>query len=320
MGYTPNAISGPASSVSGNLPSFNNTTGNSVADSGVAVADVVVSSDIGTAAAADIGVTAGDVVQVDQAITATTRATTTTLGTSLNHTLSDTSADIDTFNGVAGVTYSCRALGAGTIVAGAGLIITQTGATITTAAGDTFDVEMITGTTCRIKNYQRASGGALVSTGTVTTIMTPQATTSGSTKSFAIPADAVEVTLFLNGVSSNGTGNYVSRIGTGGTPTTAGYEGSAASSSTSSGITTGATVVVSPAAATVSTGAIVWRRADPTDHTWVAISVMGRTGSGGVPTVGGASVTLGDVLGYVDITTTDAWDAGEVGCQYKVQS
>jgi len=162
MAYTPNAISGPASSTSGNLPSFNNTTGNSVDDSGVAIADVVVDADLGTAAAADIGVTAGNVVQVDQAVTATTRDTTTVLGTTLNHTLSDTSDDIDTFNGVAGVTYSCRALGAGTIVAGAGLIITQTGATITTAAGDTFDVEMITSTTCRIKNYTLASGEALV--------------------------------------------------------------------------------------------------------------------------------------------------------------
>jgi hypothetical protein len=43
------------------------------------------------------------------------------------------------------------------------LIITQTGASIAaTATGDTFDVEMITSTTCRIKNYQLASGRALV--------------------------------------------------------------------------------------------------------------------------------------------------------------
>ena len=110
-----------------------------------------------------IGVTAGSVVQVDQALTATTRATTTTLGTSLNHTLSDTSTTITAFNGVAGVTYHCRTLGAGNITHHAtNLIITQTGADITTAADDTFDVEMITGTTCRIKNYQRASGEALI--------------------------------------------------------------------------------------------------------------------------------------------------------------
>lgn len=116
---------------------------------------------------ANIGVASGNIVQVNQALNATTRATTTTLGTSLNHTLSDTSANISAFNGVAGVTYHCRALGSGNLTHHAtNLIITQTGSDITTAAGDTFDVEMITGTTCRIKNYHRASGEALVATTT----------------------------------------------------------------------------------------------------------------------------------------------------------
>jgi hypothetical protein len=100
-----------------------------------------------------LGVTAGNATQVDQAVTATTRATTTTLGTSLNHELSNTAADITAFHGVAGVTNHCRATGAGKIVNSAGLIVTQGLADITTAAGDTFDVEMLTATTCRIKNY-----------------------------------------------------------------------------------------------------------------------------------------------------------------------
>ena len=111
----------------------------------------------------DIGVTAGKVVQVDQAVTAWTRAATTVLGTSLNGTLSDTSEAIAVFNGVAGVTYHCRCLGAGAITHAAGLLITQTGASIAaTAAGDTFDVEMITSTTCRIKNYLKADGTPIV--------------------------------------------------------------------------------------------------------------------------------------------------------------
>lgn len=109
--------------------------------------------------AASLGVTAGKAVQVDQTITATTRAGTTTLSTSLNHTLSDTSTTVTAFNGVAGVTYHVRALGAGNITHHAtDLIVTQGGASITTAAGDTFDIEMITGTTCRLKNLIRATG------------------------------------------------------------------------------------------------------------------------------------------------------------------
>lgn len=106
-----------------------------------------------------IGVTAGKVTQVDQAVTATTRDATTTLGTTLSHTLSDTDTDITAFNGVAGVTYRCRALGTGLITHHAtNLIVTQTGASIETAAGDTFDVYMLTATTCRILNYTRSVG------------------------------------------------------------------------------------------------------------------------------------------------------------------
>lgn len=113
--------------------------------------------------AAVLGVTAGTAVQVDQAVTATTRSATTTLGTTLNHTLSDTSTTITAFNGVAGVTYHCRALGAGAITHHAtDLIITQTGASIAaTAAGDTFDVYMITDTTSRVLNYTKADGRAI---------------------------------------------------------------------------------------------------------------------------------------------------------------
>jgi len=87
-------------------------------------------------------------------VAATTRATTTDLtGESLNGTISDTAATIGAFNGVAGFTYHRRFLGAGIITNSAGLIITQGLADITTAAGDTCDVEMITATTSRVKNY-----------------------------------------------------------------------------------------------------------------------------------------------------------------------
>ena len=117
-----------------------------------------------TGTLAALGVTAGAAVQVDQAVTAWTRSATTTLDTTLNGTLSDTSTTITAFAGVAGVTYHCRSLGAGSITHHAtNLIVTQTGASITTAAGDTWDTEMLTATTCRIKNYMLASGAALVS-------------------------------------------------------------------------------------------------------------------------------------------------------------
>jgi hypothetical protein len=100
-----------------------------------------------------LGVAAGNAVQVDQAVTAWTRAATTTLGTTLNGTLSDTGTTIGAFNGIAGLTYHCRASGAGIITHGAGLNIIQGATSITTAANDTFRVYMLTATTCILFDY-----------------------------------------------------------------------------------------------------------------------------------------------------------------------
>jgi len=91
------------------------------------------------------------------AVAATVRAATTDLtGESLEGTLSDTGVAITAFHGVAGITYKRKCLGAGDITAGAGLTILQGGATIPTAAGDTFEVYLLTATTCEVRNYQRA--------------------------------------------------------------------------------------------------------------------------------------------------------------------
>jgi hypothetical protein len=90
----------------------------------------------------------------------TATATTTALGsTTTKHLLTGTTT-ITGFTGTDGVTYSCRADAAFTLTHHAtDLIITQGAANITTVAGDTFDVQMITETTCRIVNYQYAEAG-----------------------------------------------------------------------------------------------------------------------------------------------------------------
>ena len=164
-------ISGTAASLTaGNVTTNANLTGHVTSTGNAAVLGSFTLAQLNTAVSdadvAQLGVTAGTAVQVDQAVTAWTRAATTTLGTTLNGTLSDTSTTITAFGGVAGVTYHCRCLGAGAITHHAtDLIITQTSASIAaTAAGDTFDVEMLTATTCRLKNYLKADGTALVAT------------------------------------------------------------------------------------------------------------------------------------------------------------
>jgi len=106
-----------------------------------------------------LGLTAGKAQQVDQTVAATIRAATTDFtGESIEGTLSDTGVAITAFHGVAGITYKRKCLGAGDITAGAGLTILQGGVTITTAVGDTFEVYMLTSTTCEVRNYVRATG------------------------------------------------------------------------------------------------------------------------------------------------------------------
>jgi len=104
-----------------------------------------------------LGVTAGKAQQVDQTVVATVRAATTDFtGESLEGTLSNSGVTITAFHGVAGVTYKRKCLGAGRITARIGLTIPQGRASINTAAGDTFEVYMLTSTTCEVRNYQRA--------------------------------------------------------------------------------------------------------------------------------------------------------------------
>jgi hypothetical protein len=109
--------------------------------------------------------------QVDQDVTATlgiTGVDIIILGTSLNHTLSDFGS-VGAFYGVAGVTYHIRAISTGTLITEGvfnkpgfnPLIILQSEKNVSVAVGDTFDVEMITDVTCRIKNYHRANGSTL---------------------------------------------------------------------------------------------------------------------------------------------------------------
>jgi len=105
-----------------------------------------------------LGVGANNAVGVSQATTSTATSSTVTLGTTLRHLLTGTTT-ITAFAGTTGATYKCRADGAFILTYHAtNLIITQTLANITTVAGDTFDVYMITDTTARVTNYVRSSG------------------------------------------------------------------------------------------------------------------------------------------------------------------
>jgi hypothetical protein len=108
-----------------------------------------------------IGVAAGNVQQVDQAETSVASATSITLATTLNQLLTGTTP-VDTINSVAGRTNRIRVeTGGFALNHSAGLNCLQTGATITTAAGDTFKWFALTASTGFVFDYVRASGVGL---------------------------------------------------------------------------------------------------------------------------------------------------------------
>ena len=151
--------------------------------------------ELGTAATADKGLAAGNVLQADQTEASTATATTLALGTATTRHLLTGTTTVTGFTGTAGVMYTCRADGAFLLTHHAtNLIITQTGASITTAAGDTFDVLMITGNTARVVNYIRASGMATQAANAV-------AITGGSAVVDSLEVAGQNIRLFAKGGS-----------------------------------------------------------------------------------------------------------------------
>lgn len=113
------------------------------------------------------GVAAGNVLQADQPETSVASASSITLATTLNHLLTGTS-NVDTINSVAGRTNRIRVeTGTFALIHSAGLNCLQTGATITTRPGDTFDWFALTESTGIVMNYMRADGSP-VSMGVIT--------------------------------------------------------------------------------------------------------------------------------------------------------
>jgi hypothetical protein len=108
-----------------------------------------------------LGVAAGNVARVDQAETSVASASSITLATTLNQLLTGTTP-VDTINSVAGRTNRIRVeTGGFALNHSAGLNCLQTGATITTAAGDTFKWFALTASTGFVFDYVRASGVGL---------------------------------------------------------------------------------------------------------------------------------------------------------------
>lgn len=153
------------------------------------------------------------------------------------------------------------------------------------------------------------------------TLGTVQNSTSGTSIDFtSIPSWVKRITVMFNGVSTNGTSNYLIQIGSGGVQTTS-YAG--ASSVVPGGTpntvnsTTGFLIFNQEGATQVSSGAVVLTLI--TANTWVASGVLGQDNNTRTFIVGGKTALSG-TLDRVRITTvngTDTFDAGSINIMYE---
>jgi hypothetical protein len=150
---------------------------------------------------------------------------------------------------------------------------------------------------------------------------TAVASTSGTAIDFTgIPSWAKRITVMFNGVSTNGSSNILVRLGTSGGVAVSGYLGSGTylSSGAATNIFTngfGIRASEQAAAAQNGFGTIV----NFSGNTWVYSGSVGRSDAA-VTGVTAGSITLGETLDRIRITTvngTDTFDAGSINILYE---
>lgn len=175
------------------------------------------------------------------------------------------------------------------------------------------DAETLTGT-----DTARAVTPANVASVYRILLSTPQATTSGTTKDFTIPAGVKRVSMHLTGVSISGTDTVLIQLADTGTIRTSGYNN--VQVNTSAGAT-GAAVgptssfrIASPAAASVTMyGTVVLSLMDASTNTWALSSQLADVG-GTRFYVAAGTMALSGTMDRVRLLLSGAntFDAGSV--------
>ena len=148
------------------------------------------------------------------------------------------------------------------------------------------------------------------------TLQTPQSV-SGTEIDFSVSAWIKRITFQFVGVSTNGSDDYVVRLGGSGGFETSGYSGTVANLTTSSSVATlsaGFNLVSGPSAVSVAHGQLILSLENAANNTWVATGMLGFSNTGLVSFVGG-SKSLSEALTQARLTTsggTDTFDAGEI--------
>jgi hypothetical protein len=149
-------------------------------------------------------------------------------------------------------------------------------------------------------------------------------TASGTSVDFtSIPSWVKRITVMFSGVSTSGTAHLLIQAGTGGTPTTSGYNSVSvyglSSASGTSGISSTAGYIMYTANATyVNSGSLVITNV--TGNTWVADGIISNTVTTIYTATTSGNVSLAGALNMVRITTsngTDTFDAGTINILYE---
>lgn len=149
-------------------------------------------------------------------------------------------------------------------------------------------------------------------------IGTPQATTSGTVKDFAIPAGVKQITVSVSGLSFAAGTIPLIEIGDAGGIETSDYSGSVYTASFSVLLSSGFALITAGAATDVYHGSLTLTLMDDSTNTWAAFGVFARSDVAQASFVAGTK-SLSGPLTTVRLTTSNAaaFDSGKVNVVYQ---
>jgi len=150
------------------------------------------------------------------------------------------------------------------------------------------------------------------------TLKTKQASTSGSAIDFTgIPAGTKQIVIMMDGVSTDGSVNYLCQLGDGGGFETSGYISNAAYSTTSRAHTTGFGLVEGNGSGETRDIVVTLNLMDTSTFHWCCTFISIRDGSNEIG-YGGGGKSLSAELTQVRLTCSgDDWDAGAMNISFQ---